>query len=63
MNEMMEYKGYLGSVEFSEEDGLFYGRVLEIPALISYEGRNPTELLADFHRAVEDYLELNSIQT
>ena len=24
MNNTMEYKGYLGSVEFSEEDALFF---------------------------------------
>ena len=24
MNNTMEYKGYVGSVEFSEEDGVFY---------------------------------------
>lgn len=30
MNNTMEYKGYLGSVEFSEEDALFYGKVLGI---------------------------------
>lgn len=54
----MEYKGYLGSVEFSEEDALFYGKVLGIRALISYEGTNAAELVADFHGAVDDYLEL-----
>ena len=35
MNNTMEYKGYVGSVEFSEEDGLFYGKVMGIRALIS----------------------------
>ena len=54
----MEYKGYLGSVEFSEEDALFYGKVLGIRALISYEGSTARELLTDFHGAVDDYLEL-----
>ena len=29
MNNTMEYKGYVGSVEFSEEDGLFYGKVCD----------------------------------
>lgn len=58
MNNTMEYKGYLGSVEFSEEDALFYGKVLGIRALISYEGSNAQELVADFHSAVDDYLEL-----
>ena len=58
MNNTMEYKGYFGSVEFSEEDALFYGKVLGIRALISYEGTNAAELVADFHGAVDDYLEL-----
>ena len=58
MNNTVEYKGYVGSVEFSEEDALFYGKVLGIRALISYEGTNATELVADFHGAVDDYLEL-----
>ena len=58
MNNTMEYKGYIGSVEFSEEDALFYGKVLGIRALISYEGTNAAELVADFHGAVDDYLEL-----
>lgn len=58
MNNTIEYKGYVGSVEFSEEDALFYGKVLGIRALISYEGTNAAELVADFHGAVDDYLEL-----
>lgn len=54
----MEYKGYVGSVEFSEEDGLFYGKVMGIRALISYEGTTAHELVDDFHGAVEEYLAL-----
>ena len=56
MNNIMEYKGYIGSVEFSEKDGLFFGKVQGIRSLISYEGTNATELVADFHGAVDDYL-------
>ena len=52
----MEYKGYIGSVEFSENDGLFYGKVQGIRSLISYEGTNASELINDFHGAVDDYL-------
>jgi predicted HicB family RNase H-like nuclease len=54
----MEYKGYVGTVEFSESDGLFYGKVMGIRALISYEGTNAHELVEDFHGAVDDYLAL-----
>ena len=57
MNNIMEYKGYVGSVEFSEEDGVFFGKVQGIRSLISYEGTNATELVSDFHGAVDEYLE------
>ena len=58
MNNTIEYKGYIGSVEFSEEDGIFFGKVMGIRSLISYEGETATELLTDFHNAIEDYLEM-----
>lgn len=58
MNSIMEYKGYIGSVEFSEKDFLFYGKVQGIRSLISYEGTNGKELISDFHNAVDDYLAL-----
>ena len=58
MNNIMEYKGYVGSVEFSEADGLFFGKVQGIRSLISYEGTNAKELVSDFHGAVDDYLAL-----
>ena len=54
--DMIRYKGYVGSVEFSEEDGIFYGKVMGVRSLISYEGENEKELLSDFHNAVDDYL-------
>ena len=58
MNNIIEYRGYVGSVEFSESDCLFYGKVQGIRSLISYEGTNAAELIADFHGAVDDYLAL-----
>ena len=56
MNNTFEYKGYIGSIEFSEEDALFFGKVMGIRSLISYEGKNADELISDFHSAVDDYL-------
>lgn len=58
MKNLIEYKGYVGSVEFSQEDELFYGKVQGIRALISYEGSNAAELIEDFHSAVDNYIEL-----
>lgn len=58
MKNLIEYKNYLGSIEFSEEDKIFFGKVQGIKDLISYEGSNAVELINDFHAAVDDYLEL-----
>ena len=57
MNNTIQYKGYIGSVEFSEEDSIFYGKVMGIRSLFSYEGESARELLEDFHGVVDDYLE------
>ena len=58
MNNTIEYKGYVGSVEFSEADQLLYGKVQGIRSLISYEGKSVYELIEDFHDSIDDYLEL-----
>ena len=58
MNNTMEYRGYVGSVEFSEEDGVLFGKVQGIRSLISYEGTSVAQLVSDFHSAVDDYLAL-----
>ena len=58
MSNIIEYKGYIGNIEFSEIDGIFYGKVQGIRSLILYEGENAKELVNDFHTAVDDYLAL-----
>jgi len=52
----LEYKGYTGSIEYSAEDGLLYGRVLGLQGLISYEGETGKHLEADFQEVVDLYL-------
>ena len=58
MKNTMEYKGYIGTVEFSQEDRVFFGKVQGIKALVSYEATDAAGLIEDFHTAVEDYLQL-----
>ena len=58
MNNLLEYKGYNGTVEYSAEDGVLFGKVIGIKSLISYEGQSISELKNDFEDAIEDYLEL-----
>lgn len=52
----LEYKGYTGSIEYSKEDDLLYGKVLGIRGLISYEGKTGKELEIDFKEAIKVYL-------
>ncbi|MDR2892945.1 MAG: type II toxin-antitoxin system HicB family antitoxin [Deltaproteobacteria bacterium] len=57
MKNTMKYNNYLGTVEYSEEDGCLFGRLLGISDIISYEGESVSELRSAFEEAVEDYLE------
>ena len=41
---MMEYKGYIGKVEFDDEAGLFHGEVINTRDVITFQGRSVTEL-------------------
>ena len=54
----MAYKDYFGSVHYSTEDEVFFGRIEGINDSISFEGSSVTELKAAFEEAVEDYIEL-----
>ncbi len=58
MKDMMKYKGYFGSVHFSDDDNLFYGKLEFIRALVSYEGTDVKTLRRAFEEAVEDYLQM-----
>lgn len=54
----LKYKGYAGSVEYSEEDNILFGRVMGMSKdAITYEGTTVAELKADFEAAVDHYLE------
>jgi predicted HicB family RNase H-like nuclease len=52
----LEYKGYTGSIEYSPEDDLLYGKVLGIRGLISFEGETGKLLEEDFRGAIDSYL-------
>jgi len=56
MSDMMEYKGYYGSVHYSDDDGCFYGKIEHIRGLVSYEGHDVSSMRKSFQDAVNDYL-------
>ncbi len=52
----MTYKGYVGSVSYSEKDNVFFGKIEGINGLVNFEGESVKELTEAFHEAVDDYL-------
>lgn len=58
MSDLMEYKGYFGSVQYSDEDKTFHGRLEFIRALVTYEGSDVNSLRKAFEEAINDYLSL-----
>jgi predicted HicB family RNase H-like nuclease len=53
---MMEYKGYVGKVEFDDEAGIFHGEVLDTRDVITFQGQSVDELKTAFHESIDDYL-------
>jgi predicted HicB family RNase H-like nuclease len=56
VNNLLQHRGYYGSIEASTEDNCLFGKLLFIRALVNYEGDTVAELQAAFREAVDDYL-------
>jgi predicted HicB family RNase H-like nuclease len=56
MSNLLSYKNYNGTVEYSKEDGCLFGKVVGIKSLLSYEGNSIQELENDFQTVVDDYI-------
>lgn len=54
---MFKYKGYTGLVEFDAEAGVFYGEVLDLKDVITFQGKSVAELEQAFQESIDDYLE------
>lgn len=53
---MLEYKGYYGTAEYSAEDHCLYGKLAYIRDLVNYEATTVKNLEKAFKEAVDDYL-------
>ena len=62
MSNILEYKGFYGSVSHSIEDEVVHGKIECINDLVTYEAETVTELKVAFREAVEDYLETCEMQ-
>ena len=56
MSNLLSYKNYNGTVEYSKEDRCLFGKVIGIKSLLSYEGDSVRELEQDFQNVVDEYL-------
>jgi predicted HicB family RNase H-like nuclease len=52
----MDYKGYIGKVEFDDEAAIFHGEVINTRDVITFQGESVSELTQAFHDSVDDYL-------
>lgn len=57
MDNTLDYKGYIGSIEYSPDDKCFFGKLEMIDDLMTFEVDNAKELEANFQNAVDEYLE------
>ena len=62
MRDMLEYRGYEGSILYSEEDRTLHGRVMSVRDLVTYEGKDVKSLERAFRDAVDDYRRLRPQQ-
>jgi predicted HicB family RNase H-like nuclease len=51
---MLEYKGYIGSID--AKDGVFFGRVAGLRDVIAFEGTSFAEVERAFRDSIDDYL-------
>jgi len=56
MNDILRYKEYYASVQYSADNEIFTGKILGINDLINFEGTSVSELKKAFKEAVDDYL-------
>ncbi len=56
MANTIEYNGYIGTVEYSQEDKCFFGKIDMISDLVTFEAQNAQELEENFKNAVNEYI-------
>ena len=57
MKNLLKYKGFIGSVHFSAEDRIFYGKIEGINDLVTFEGTTIDELENAFKLMVEQHIQ------
>lgn len=53
---MIEYKGYVGEVEYDDEARIFHGRVVGLRDVVTFQGSTAKSIEKAFRKSVDDYL-------
>ena len=53
----MEYKGYIGRVEFDDEADILCGEVINIRDVITFQATSVKDIHKAFRESVDDYIE------
>ncbi len=61
MKDFIKYDDFIGSVHYSSEDAVFYGKIEGIKDLISYESESIKNLRIAFIEAINDYIYLRKV--
>ena len=56
LNDVLTYKGFIGSVRFSAQDDVFFGKVEGVNDLITFEGDSVKELKNAFHYVIDEHI-------
>lgn len=56
MSNLLSYKNYNGTVEYSKNDNCLFGKIVGLKSLLSYEGDSVQELEQDFRNVIDEYL-------
>ena len=54
---MIEYKGYIGEVNFDPVARIFHGEIINTRDVITFQGKTVDDLERAFQESIEDYLE------
>lgn len=55
MKDVLTYKEFVGSVHFSTDDEIFFGKIEGIDDLVTFEGASVAELKKSFEESVDNY--------
>ncbi len=56
--DLITYKGFYGSVNYSAADEVFYGKIEGVTDLVTFEGKSVIALQSAFQESVDTYVNI-----